>query len=61
MKGTTSPNAGILQEIENQDIETARSAGSLTLIECYTVASWVLGNPGAICTLSVECQKSCQH
>ncbi|MGW2373374.1 plantaricin C family lantibiotic [Kitasatospora sp. NPDC001683] len=56
-----NPNVDILEEISEQNLD-GLSAGTIFTgpIE-YTVASWVLGNNGYICTVTAECQTNCHH
>lgn len=55
------PSVDVLEEIEDQGL-TATGAGwgdLLTSATCFGV-SWVLGNKGHMCSVTVECQASCR-
>jgi hypothetical protein len=56
----SNPNPGLNDEIDNQDVESFYAGNAyitLSLSEC--IASYLLGDTGHFCTLTVECQKSC--
>jgi hypothetical protein len=58
------PAVGLLEEIEDQDLTIHGGTDPVTLFLCpigYAVGSVVLGNKGAICTATVECQNNCRH
>lgn len=58
-------NVGILEEISAQNLgdvsvgDASPDSISIwsTCLSC--LASWAIGNPGAVCTLTVECQDGC--
>jgi hypothetical protein len=63
---TRNPNVGIIEEIKAQELTEVNvgspaEPGSIsiysTCISC--LASWAIGNPGRVCTLTVECQDGC--
>lgn len=60
----TDPNANILEEISNQDLEEISAAGAntVTVFDCaitISLCSKIIGNPGKFCTVTVECQSNC--
>ncbi|MDA2803853.1 plantaricin C family lantibiotic [Nocardiopsis suaedae] len=59
----TNPNAGILEEIGEQGLAQIifgadATPNTITGIGCIGI-SLGLGNPGQVCTLTVECQDGC--
>ncbi|WP_017626723.1 plantaricin C family lantibiotic [Nocardiopsis chromatogenes] len=58
-----NPNAGILAEIDDQNLQKIAfgadtSPNTITGMPCIGI-SQALGNPGQVCTLTVECQDGC--
>jgi hypothetical protein len=56
------PSVSVLEEIADHAADV--SGGTLPLGPNFTiadVASWALGNQGALCTWTVECQSNCNH
>ncbi len=49
------PSVNVFEEIDEQ--AQASQAGGTT----YFVVSWLLGNRGYVCTLTVECQSGCRR
>lgn len=56
MNPMSDPNAGILEEISDQQLDEF-SAGTFGGAEY--VVSFVMGNLGNFCTATLECQKNC--
>lgn len=63
---TRNPNVGILEEIAAQDLADVNvgspaQPGSISVysICASCLVSWAIGNPGKVCTLTVECQDGC--
>lgn len=59
-----NPNVGILEEIDDQNLDTVSAAGqgwgtTLSSLTCFG-ASYVLGNNGNFCTATAECQNNCK-
>ncbi|MEV4297229.1 plantaricin C family lantibiotic [Microbispora rosea] len=57
-------NVGILEEISAQNLGNVGAADSPNSISIWStclscLASWAIGNPGDVCTLTVECQDGC--
>jgi hypothetical protein len=48
---TQDPSVSLLEQIDDQSLDI--NGGSHSLVG---LVSWYLGNSGAYCTLSVECQ-----
>ena len=49
-----SKDITLLEEITEQDLER-RSGGATSLV------SWVIGDPGYVCTWTSECQNNCRQ
>lgn len=62
----TNPNVGILEEIEDQNVESLRAGDAAanavtgsTWCNTSNTLSLAVGNNGWLCTATVECQGSC--
>ncbi len=55
MNASFDPSVDVFEEIEEQ--AQADQAGGTT----YWAISWLLGNKGYVCTLTVECQSGCRR
>jgi hypothetical protein len=56
------PSVSVLEEIDDQGLVAAGAGWGdvLTSLTCFG-ASWVLGNKGHMCSVTVECQGSCRR
>lgn len=60
----SNPNVGLLEEIDDQDLGDLNVGAGVginatlwSITEC--IVSLTIGDPGHACTLTVECQKTC--
>jgi hypothetical protein len=55
----SDPNAGILEEISDQQLDEFSAGDPILITGIAAAASWVIGNQGWLCTTTLECQRNC--